>query len=193
MNDNLAPWRTLLSASLHRNRSQPSSRYLQLATVTLEGKPANRTVVFRGFLDQTNQLQMITDSRSSKITQISEQPWGEICWYFPRTREQFRLTGQLTILTENSPNQEARIALWQQLSDSARQQFTWPSCQEPFVDNNSIFSQLPPCKNQPLANFCLLLFEPDKVDHLELQKKPHHRHIYYLDNHQNWMSKKLNP
>ncbi|MEO1006929.1 MAG: pyridoxamine 5'-phosphate oxidase, partial [Cyanobacteria bacterium J06638_38] len=44
----LAPWRSLLSGAIHRNRSQPHSRYFQLATVTPEGYPANRTVVFRG-------------------------------------------------------------------------------------------------------------------------------------------------
>ena len=193
MTDKLAPWRSLLLASLHRNRSQPSSRYLQLATVTSEGKPANRTVVFRGFLDKTNQLQMITDSRSSKITEISEQPWGEICWYFVKTREQFRLSGQLRIISETSPNNAARIDLWQKLSDAARQQFTWPSCQDDFVEDNSEFFQLSPSEHQPLSNFCVLLFEPEKIDHLELQKKPHNRHIYYLDNAQNWISKRINP
>lgn len=151
MTNHLAPWRTVLLGSLHRNRSQPSSRYIQLATVTLDGKPANRTVVFRGFLDNSNQLQIITDSRSSKLSEISQHPWGEICWYFPKTREQFRLTGQLTIITENSPNQEPRIALWQKLSDAARQQFTWPNCQESFIENNPNFFQASPCQNEPLS------------------------------------------
>ena len=78
----LAPWRSALSSAIHRNRSQ-SSRYFQLATVTAEGYPANRTVVFRGFLDdRQNRLKIITDSRSAKIQDIEHQAVAEICWYF---------------------------------------------------------------------------------------------------------------
>ena len=75
----LAPWRSLLSRALHQNRSLPYARYFQLATVRANGHPANRTVVFRGFLDDTNQLKIITDSRSQKIEQIAQQSWGEAC------------------------------------------------------------------------------------------------------------------
>ncbi|MGK7884635.1 MAG: pyridoxamine 5'-phosphate oxidase, partial [Crocosphaera sp.] len=70
MTEKLSPWRSILARALHRNRSLPNSRYFQLATVNFEGKPTNRTLVFRGFLNQTNQLQIITDSRSEKINQI---------------------------------------------------------------------------------------------------------------------------
>ncbi|MFM7406931.1 MAG: pyridoxamine 5'-phosphate oxidase family protein, partial [Cuspidothrix sp.] len=86
----LAPWRSLISHALHRNRSLVYSRYVQLATVGENGLPANRTIVFRGFLEDTNQLKFITDIRSQKAEQISKQPAAEICWYFPNTREQFR-------------------------------------------------------------------------------------------------------
>jgi pyridoxamine 5'-phosphate oxidase len=56
----LAPWRSPLSRALHRDGSKPHSRYFQLATVQANGHPANRTVVFRGFLNDTNQLKIIT-------------------------------------------------------------------------------------------------------------------------------------
>ena len=48
MND-IPGWRLSLTSALHRNRHLVYSRYFQLATVGLEGRPANRTVVFRGF------------------------------------------------------------------------------------------------------------------------------------------------
>ena len=125
----LPPWRSHLSHALHCNRSQPYSRYLQLATVDTQGLPTNRTVVFRGFLEDSNQLQFITDARSHKIAHIQAQPWAEICWYFTKSREQFRLLGQLVLVkaTDLEPNlQLARQQVWQKLSDSARQQFCWP-------------------------------------------------------------------
>ncbi|ACB50002.1 putative pyridoxamine 5-phosphate oxidase, FMN-binding [Crocosphaera subtropica ATCC 51142] len=193
MIDILAPWRTILSRSLHRNRSLPNARYLQLATVNLQGKPSNRTVVFRGFLNNKSQLQIITDGRSEKINHISNNAASEICWYFPKTREQFRITGTLTIIDENYDNQTARLTVWQNLSDSARQQFTWPEPGQALTYNQQDFFRETPPKDHPLANFILLLFNPEKVDHLELRGNPHQRTLYYLDENKNWIIQAVNP
>ncbi|NJN59988.1 MAG: pyridoxamine 5'-phosphate oxidase, partial [Leptolyngbyaceae cyanobacterium SL_5_9] len=124
----LAPWRSPLSRALHRNRSLVYARYLQLATVRADGRPANRTLVFRGFLDDSNQLKFVTDSRSEKANQIQHQTWGEICWYFPSTREQFRLAGELTLVGQDFNDEtlsKARQTTWHELSDAARLQFAW--------------------------------------------------------------------
>ncbi|MGK7876752.1 MAG: Npun_F5749 family FMN-dependent PPOX-type flavoprotein [Xenococcaceae cyanobacterium] len=192
----LAPWRSPLSRAIHRNRSQPHSSYLQLATVTKAGRPANRTVVFRGFLQDTNQLQIVTDSRSKKIVQIEHQPWGEACWYFTKTREQFRLAGKLTIVKADHPDktlQEARQAAWQKLSDSARLQFTWPAPGQPKTENIEAFSSPPTAANKPLPNFCLLLLNPEQVDHLDLRGEPQNRWLYNLDDSQTWFTQQVNP
>ncbi len=193
MTDKLSPWRAILARALHRNRSLPNARYFQLATVNYEGKPSNRTVVFRGFLNKTNQLQMITDTRSEKINQIHHYPYSEICWYFPKTREQFRLSGNLTIIGENHENQTPRLTVWQDLSDSAKQQFTWPYPGRSLTENKQDFLQEIPLANQPVSNFVLLLFNPEKVDHLELKGNPHQRNLYYLDNKKNWIKQIVNP
>ena len=192
----LAPWRSLLSRALHRNRSLVYSRYFQLATVCLNGHPANRTVVFRGFLDDTNQLKIITDSRSQKIKQIQNQSWGEACWYFPKTREQFRLAGQLTLIGADHTNpvlKESRRTVWQELSDSARSQFAWPCPGIARVQQEDAFSPTLPDREKPLANFCLLLLEPLEVDHLELRGEPQNRWLYHLDSSQQWVEKAINP
>ncbi|MFN5729491.1 MAG: pyridoxamine 5'-phosphate oxidase, partial [Pseudanabaena sp.] len=42
-------WRSHLARSLHQHRNQPEARFLQLATIDLDQRPRNRTVVFRGF------------------------------------------------------------------------------------------------------------------------------------------------
>jgi len=67
----LAPWRSPLARALHRNRSKAYSRYPQLATVRPDGRPANRTIVFRDFSPDTNDLQFVTDLRSDKMAQIT--------------------------------------------------------------------------------------------------------------------------
>jgi pyridoxamine 5'-phosphate oxidase len=190
----LAPWRTLLTHALYRNRL-PNARYFQLATVREDGMPANRTVVFRGFLNETNNLKIVTDIRSEKAGQIESQPWGEICWYFPKTREQFRLLGKMILVSQNHENaelQKARQKTWEELSDGARIQFAWPDPGKARASREA-FSPALPNAFEPLENFCLLLLEPTKVEHLELRGEPQNRRIYYLDDQQNWLEKEVNP
>ncbi|MBD2503534.1 Npun_F5749 family FMN-dependent PPOX-type flavoprotein [Anabaena azotica] len=190
----LAPWRSAIAHALHRNRSLVYARYLQLATVRANGHPANRTVVFRGFLADTNQLKFITDARSDKIDQIQQQPWAEACWYFPNTREQFRISGYLTLVgsDESHPHlQPARLATWQELSDAARLQFAWPHPGKNKEDQ-AAFNPPPPDPQKPIANFCLLLLEPKQVDHLELRGEPQNRYLYRLDD-QEWSMQAVNP
>lgn len=191
----LAPWRPLLARALHRNRSEAHSRYFQLATVRADGRPANRTVVFRGFLDDaTNQLQLITDLRSDKINQIQQQPWAEVCWYFTKTREQFRITGMLELVTAESDSflQTARINLWQNLSDSARLQFVWPHPGQPRADQSAFTDSAAPDAAKPPDNFGLVLLSPTAVDHLQLRGEPQNRDRYFLAG-DDWQIEAVNP
>ena len=192
----LAPWRSPLSSAIHRNRSKPHSRYFQLATISTEGVPRNRTVVFRGFLDdEQNQLKIITDSRSAKIQEIQHQAIAEICWYFTKTREQFRIMGELYLVTAaetDSTLQQARNTTWHNLSDSARSQFAWPDPGKTAADP-SAFEIEPLDKNAPLENFCLLLLTPKTVDHLQLKGDPQKRCIYTLESDLSWSDRSVNP
>jgi len=191
----LAPWRSHLARALHRNRSLVYARYLQLATIRVDGRPANRTVVFRGFLDDTDQLKFVTDSRSQKALEIDRQPWGEACWYFPETREQYRILGKLTLVGENYPDpalQKARQISWQELSDAARLQFAGPHPGEPRADAEA-FAPPPPDPIQPLSHFCLLLLQPEQVDILELRGEPQNRCLYWVDGDGNWSAEAVNP
>ncbi|WP_375479759.1 Npun_F5749 family FMN-dependent PPOX-type flavoprotein [uncultured Nostoc sp.] len=191
----LAPWRGTIAHALDRNRSLVYARYLQLATVQANGRPANRTLVFRGFLEDTNQLKFITDNRSAKSDQIQQQPWAEICWYFPNTREQFRITGCLTLVSGDDDHdlQPARIAMWQELSDAARLQFAWPHPGKPRNQETGAFEPPAPDPVEPVANFCLLLLDPVQVDHLELRGEPQNRWLYCRSDRQEWSSKAINP
>jgi len=191
----LAPWRSPLASALHRNRDLAYSRYLQLATVLADGRPANRTVVFRGFLEDTDQLKFVIDARSQKVEQILHQPWAEACWYFPETREQFRLAGGLRLVKADYPDttlQQARQTTWQELSDAARLQFTLPDSGKPRADA-AAFELPPPDRNEPLPHFCLLLLEPMQVDHLELRGEPQNRSIYWRNSNLTWSFQAINP
>lgn len=190
----LAPWRSPLSRALHRNRAAPEVKYFQLATVRQDGTPANRTVVFRGF-SEAGHLQVATDARSEKVQQIDHHHRGEACWYFPKTREQFRLTGTLTLITADCDDPSmtaARQEVWENLSDKGRSQFTWPHPGHPRADDEK-FQVDPPPSDHPLSVFCLLLLKPTQVDHLELKGDPQERHRYTLQSHAQWTVERINP
>ncbi|WP_024546237.1 Npun_F5749 family FMN-dependent PPOX-type flavoprotein [Picosynechococcus sp. NKBG15041c] len=192
----LAPWRSPLARAIHRNKSQPHHRFFQLATVTPEGKPRNRTVVFRGFLDQSNDFKIITDQRSEKMQHLTGDRLGEIAWYFTKTREQFRLSGKITAITaadHDSPFYVERTQTWQSLSDAAREQFFWPT---PAAQRSEDLADFQPsgvdCL-EPGPNFVLLLFQVTAVDHLELRGNPQNRFLYHLDGDRLWQKKTVNP
>ena len=190
----LATWRSSLARALDCNRSLVYARYLQLATVRADQRPANRTIVFRGFLEGTDQLQFVTDARNAKADQIEHCPWGEACWYFPETREQFRLAGALLLVRAEHTDptlQKARQAAWQALSDSARTQFAWAHPSEPQVDQNG-FDVPVPDATIPLPHFCLLLLDPHEVDHLELRGNPQNRWLHQYDG-SDWSVQSINP
>ncbi|MBD2234803.1 Npun_F5749 family FMN-dependent PPOX-type flavoprotein [Phormidium tenue] len=189
----LAPWRSALARALHRNRSRPYSRYFQLATVTSSGRPANRTVVFRGWLPNSNTLTLITDQRSAKVADIVAHPWAEACWYFTDTREQFRLAGSIQVVTAEADPAllQARQNSWEALSDNARQQFYWPHPAQP----RTAEADFSPKEIQatPPAEFCLVLLEPDQVDHLELRGEPQNRTLYDQQPGSTWQINAVNP
>lgn len=192
----LAPWRPAVARALHRNRSLPNARYLQLATVQANGRPANRTVVFRGFRAEQDQLQFICDRRSGKLQDIQHTPWAEVCWYFPQTREQFRISGRLheiNVLTSDPQEQALRLAAWQAISEAARQQFTWPTPAAAKADVTA-FDATGIDLGLPLSTFCLLLLTPTQVDHLELRGQPQDRTRYVLDEETGqWQQDAINP
>lgn len=187
----LAPWRPLLSGALHRNRARVYCRYLQLATIGTDGKPSNRTVVFRGFVD--NYLQMVTDGRSEKVNEILACPWAEACWYFTVTREQFRIAGPLTLVGPNdTPRANLRRQAWQSLSKKAQQQFYWPHPGQLPTEDTEVLTDRPPCSDAPPDSFYGLLLQPERVDHLNLKGNPQDRHLYEWSG-KSWTVKEINP
>lgn len=195
----LPPWRSIIAGVLHRNRSLPSARYLQLATVDHRGRPANRTVVFRGWRDPESQLQFVTDARSalretagiSKAAEIASSPWAEVCWYFAKTREQFRIAGKLQLIDAQSDGlQPERQAAWDKLSDAGKVQFYWPLPGAARAEEGFGEYDLAP---EPPASFCLLLLSPVMVDRLELRGNPQSRSRYCLLDDQEWSIESVNP
>jgi pyridoxamine 5'-phosphate oxidase len=169
----LPSWRTPIARALHRNRSLPNARYIQLATIDADARPTNRTVVFRGWLEPESWLQVTSDRRSQKVQDLldpNNSRWAEVCWYFPKTREQFRLAGKIEMVTAACSIDrlcQARLKAWQQMSERARIEFMNPPPELGLpitsIDLDAIDLSI------PVEHFCLLLLAPTKISHLELR------------------------
>ncbi|KAI8815392.1 pyridoxamine 5'-phosphate oxidase-domain-containing protein [Cladochytrium replicatum] len=216
------PWKPVLEHAIHANASERAAQYVQLATVKPNGRPSNRTLVFRGFFpvpdidldllptptpsmtnlssggsstnidhsipapisrsssDSFRQwgsssslhasrgetlaavklntlLEFVADIRSAKIGEewsAGKVAHAEVCWYFPQTREQFRLAGTLHMLAPpNSPLVQSvlppwapkdvdweaeRLRLWREISPSLRASFSWGPPGRPFVEGEQL-------------------------------------------------------
>ncbi len=189
------PWRASLDHALERNRLSPSHRFVQLATIGLDGRPAVRTVVFRGFLGDSRELIFTTDARSAKRTELERVPDAALCWYFAETREQFRFSGVVRLVdvsTAEARFQEARRDVWRGLSNETRASFAWPTPGAPRV-REVAFPTTPPDPDRPLDDFALMIFSIREVDHLELDGDPQRRWRYVLHDHGRWSTREVNP
>lgn len=188
----LPAWRQDLAAALHRNRADPGSRYLQLATVRADGVPANRTLVFRGFEAHSGALYMVSDERSAKPAELRAEPRAAIAWYFSKTREQFRLTGTVTCVlpTDGAAALADCQRKWNSLSPAARSQYFWPEPGTPLA------AQAPPTGQPPIEApppwFLVLTMAVTEVDHLDLRPSPQRRRHYLLQDGA-WQAAEINP
>ena len=209
-------WRAALERALKKNQRNACAKFAQLATLRAStGAPAVRTVVFRGFGDAfwedddgdddatAHALTFCADARSEKIRDIKHDARGELAWYFPETREQFRATGTLACATsENAANdarrERARRNLWRQMRRGARGQFTWPAPGEPRAEVGE-GTRDPRDADEDDANlddetvsenFALVALRADRIDHLSLKKNE--RVMYEIVNGA-WTSTRVNP
>ena len=103
-----APWLKPLTRTITLNASIAFSKYFQLATVSAQGMPSVRTVVYRGM--SADNIIMVTDQRSEKMQHLRAQPHAEIAWYFPLTREQFRIFGRVVTIDCSTEEADAEAS-----------------------------------------------------------------------------------
>lgn len=56
-----------------------------------------------------------------QVSELAANPHVEVCWYFPTSREQFRLSGTAHIVALDHPDQQllaARQQTWAAMSDA---------------------------------------------------------------------------
>ncbi|XP_052201264.1 pyridoxine/pyridoxamine 5'-phosphate oxidase 2 isoform X2 [Diospyros lotus] len=160
-----APWKQLLLNALDCNSSLKHSSFFQLATIGSNGRPSNRTVVFRGFLENTEKIQINTDSRSRKIDDLKHCPYAEICWYFTESWEQFRINGRIDVIDVSCPDPvklQQREKAWFACSLKSRLQYLGSDPGLPSLAEQPLpESSLDPSA-RPVDAFCLLILDPDQ-------------------------------
>jgi PPOX class probable FMN-dependent enzyme len=186
-------WRALLEAERELAAADPASRFVSLATVRSDGRPAVRTVVFRGFAPDSNSLLFTTDLRSSKTEQLQARSDAEVCWYLAGPRIQWRIAGRVRLQgggapVADEPLDRLRLEAWESLSEDSHRQFAGPA---PGSERTQAAAPAS-TPTVPPDYFGLMVLKPASVDVLELAQTPHRRTFHRLDEEENWTSRQVN-
>jgi PPOX class probable FMN-dependent enzyme len=183
-------WFWLLGADLARHAQRDTSRFVQLATVRADGRPANRSLVFRHFASR-GRLVFTSDVRSEKASELAHKPWAEACWYFQDARVQWRLLGRCELEADPAdPEIETlRKKLWAELPPATRASFLWPAPGGQRSPRKDFRVETP---DMPPDAFQLLVLEPEQVERLDLREAPHRRQRWDFDR-SGWASHEINP
>lgn len=190
-----APWRTLLDRALRENPLRPDAGYLQLATVRADGRPANRTIFFRGMLDPGDRILFTTNLYSAKVGELTAHPFAAACWHFLVTREQFRLDGRVELVGAAHPDaalRAERARVWKEKREDSRQTFAWPRPGLP-REPDAAFAAPPSDPDAPAPNFLLCVLSLEEVDYIDLRPLPHLRWHYRRQGASGWSAEAWNP
>ncbi len=180
----MPPWLSHIISAQKKEGNLGSARWVQLATIASDSSPRVRTVVFRGWSD-SYELEILTDKRSQKYKEIELNNNVEICWFFLRSKCQFRLRGTARIDLGNDKNH-----FWQELSKKAKSMWGWPNPGELFEEeqNNKLISK----ENiNKYDNFILLKIRITQVEKLLLEKPLHIRKRWIRQ--KDWLEERINP
>jgi len=110
-----SPWKQRLLGALAANQATDELfGAVELATNGVDGWPRVRMVMIRGLAGDTNAqgakvrpalagelLRFTTDWRNEKCRELVRDARVEACWWFSKTKEQFRLRGHAHLLRED--------------------------------------------------------------------------------------------
>lgn len=174
-------WHALLATSIEEMRDEP--HFVQFATVTPQGLPQVRTLVCRN-VDDEGSLYFTTDGRSAKIAELNHNSSVQACWYFARSREQYRFTASASWQCG-----EVAQPMWQKLSEATQQTFYSPTPGLPVarggISTYEAFAT-------PPEDFCVLKLTVSEVDYLSLTPSPHER-ILFTKRAGEWASQHVAP
>ena len=180
----MPPWLAYICSAQRKESNIDSSRWIQLATIGTDNTPRVRTVVFRGWSD-SYEMKIFIDRRSEKYHELDLNNNVEICWYFSKTKSQFRFRGISRIDFGKDT-----LHSWNRLNERSKLMWSWPKPGRRFVLEKKMDSSVK--TNQELSdNFALLKIEINYVEQLVLSKPTHVRRKWLRDNE--WIEERINP
>lgn len=165
-------WALLEDAA--RNKSSPLN-LPSVATVTVDGGPAVRTVVLREADRNGPFLTFYTDIRSHKVVQLTAHP--RLAWHFwhPGLRLQLRADAHAVLHHKNAVAQRA----WQGLHEGSRALYREPL--PPGTHIADVTEALPDADTDGFANFSVVATCVSQVEVLELLAVRHRRARFICD------------
>ena len=158
-------WLHQLKRAIRGNRRDAHNRYVQFATLGLDGKPRVRMFVVRGYALSEAAFFIITDARSEKVEELAQCPDVEVSWYVTQTRGQFRRQCSAVTHSHGTDADLHRDPLWKGLSDATKAQLFWPEPGLPSGEGQSLEIMM-----HPPETFTVIECSPQRVDHLVLAK-----------------------
>ena len=180
----MPPWLSHISSAIRKEKNTNSSRWVQLATVDSNNSPRVRTVVFRGWSD-SYEMKILTDKRSQKYHELESNSNVEICWLFPKSKCQFRLSG-----ISRTDFGTDTLCHWEKLNNKAKLMWSWPVPGN-LYNNNKKDNLIATNNLEKSDNFILLKIDISNVEQLILSKPIHIRRRWIRKN--NWLEERINP
>ncbi len=169
-------WQRLMRGA--HDRHAPS-RHPTLATVSPDGMPNVRTVVLRGVDKTAGRLEIHTNWRSAKITDIQARPVAALHVWDSGQKLQIRLQTDVDVIT----GQQAAVA-WSKVPEGSRTAYSVQAPGTP-ITHALAYDRLP----DPEA-FTILSLRIRSMDILHLGSD-HRRAVYLRDNH--WSGQWVSP
>ena len=181
----MPPWLSHVTSAQRKQSPNDSSRWVQLATIGIDNTPRVRTVVFRGW-SEDYEMEIYTDKRSQKCNELALNDNVEICWFFSKSKCQFRFRGTSRIVLDKE-----NVHHWEKLSEKSKSLWSWPTPGANYLFDKRINNSSNNKIKNPKGNFILLKIDVTHVDQL-LLKQPIHERRRWIWNKE-WIEERLNP
>ncbi|WP_298353649.1 pyridoxamine 5'-phosphate oxidase family protein [uncultured Dokdonia sp.] len=168
--------------SLGINKKGHPFRYITLGTVDAGGVPQLRTVVLRQVQDDLS-LRIYTDSRSSKIAQLLQNPTASLLFYHPKKLLQVKVTATASVITD--PTELAKY--YTGVQPNSKKDYTTAQPPGATLSNPDEVSYL-----EATHFFTIITFAPTQIEYLQL-KRPNHIRASFTKTNDEWEGRFINP
>ena len=150
---------------------------ISAATIGLDGRPRNRTVVLRGVDSLTRTLRFHCDRRTGKCAELSADPRIALLGYDPHTGVQLRVEGMATLHTDDAVAEEA----WSRSLPSNRINYGSVPAPGEIIRTGGDYALSAAGEEGGRSEFCAILVRMESLEFLHLAREGHRRARFRWD------------